>query len=229
MPTVATGDAVTPPADWLTLFPQLARLSEEHRTRLRERSHRVEVPAGAVVFVPGAPCGAYLLVLEGSVRVQMIADTGRQLVLYRVRRGESCILTTSALLGEEAYAAEGVVEVATTAITVPRAVFDELLSASDAFRRFVFAGYGRRVAEILATMQAAVFHRVEPRLARLLLATRAPITATHQEIAAELGSAREVVSRHLKTFERRGLVRLGRGAVEIVDRAGLDRLGTLET
>lgn len=214
--------------DWLACFPELAGLAPEQRARLRDRSHRMEVPAGVTVFSPGSPCGAYLLVLDGSVRVQMIADTGRQILLYRVRRGESCVLTTSALLGEEAYAAEGVVETSTTAISVPRAVFDELLASSDVFRRFVFAGYGRRVAEILATMQAAVFHRVEPRLARLLGATPPPIAATHQEIAAELGTAREVVSRHLKAFERRGLVRLGRGVVEIVDRSGLDRLAALD-
>ena len=218
---------MTAPADWLACFPELAGLGADQRTRLRERSHRLEVPAGTFVFSPGTPCAAYLLVLEGSVRVQMIADTGRQIVLYRVRRGESCVLTTAALLGEEAYAAEGVVEIPTTAVSVPRPVFDELLATSDVFRRFVFAGYGRRVAEILATMQAAVFHRVEPRLARLLLAAPAPVTATHQEIAAELGSAREVVSRHLKGFERRGLVRLGRGLVEIVDRPGLDRLAAV--
>ena len=220
---------MTPPNDWLAMFPELARLSDDHRARLRDRSPRLEIPAGTVVFAPGSPCGAYLLVLEGAVRVQMIADTGRQIVLYRVRRGESCILTTSALLGEEAYAAEGIVEATTTAVTVPRPVFDELLAGSDAFRRFVFAGYGRRVGELLATMQAAVFHRVEPRLARLLLAAVPPIAATHQEIAAELGSAREVVSRHLKAFERRGLVRLGRGVVEILDRTGLDRLADLDS
>jgi CRP/FNR family transcriptional regulator len=172
--------------------------------------------------------GAYLLVLEGSVRVQMIADTGREIVLYRVRRGESCVLTTAALVGEEAYSAEGIVEVPTSAVTVPRPVFDELVATSDVFRRFVFVGFGKRVAEILATMQSAVFHRVDARLARLLLAAPAPIGATHREIAAELGTAREVVSRHLDAFERRGLVRRGRGAIEIVDRPGLDRLAALE-
>ena len=214
--------------DWLALFPELGRLSAEHRARLCERSHRVEVPSGAVVFSPGSACGAYLLVLTGSVRVQMIADTGREILLYRVRRGESCVLTTAALVGDEAYAAEGVVEEATSAVTVPRAAFDDLLAVSDVFRRFVFAGFGRRVAEILATMQSAVFHRIEPRLARLLVAAGRPVTATHREIAAELGTAREVVSRHLKAFERRGLVRLGRGAVEIVDRPALDRIADAE-
>lgn len=219
---------MTAAADWLELFPDLARLAPNDRARLVERGRRVEVPAGTVVFTPGVPCGVYLLVLDGSVRVQMIADTGREIVLYRVRRGESCVLTTAALVGDEAYAAEGIVEAPTAAITVPRPVFDELLATSDVFRRFVFAGFGRRVAEILATMQSAVFHRVDARLARLLLAAPAPLTATHRELAAELGSAREVVSRHLKAFERRGLVRLKRGGIELVDRIGLDRLAALE-
>lgn len=219
---------MTAAADWLDLFPELARLAPDDRARLVERGRRVEVPAGTVVFTPGVPCGVYLLVLDGSVRVQMIADTGREIVLYRVRRGESCVLTTAALVGDEAYAAEGIVEAPTAAITVPRQVFDDLLATSDVFRRFVFAGFGRRVAEILATMQSAVFHRVDARLARLLVAAPAPLTATHRELAAELGSAREVVSRHLKAFERRGLVRLKRGGIELVDRVGLDRLAALE-
>ena len=219
---------MTHSSDWLALFPELAGLSAEHRARLIDRARRVEVPEGTVVFSPGAPCGVYLLVLDGSVRVQMIADTGREIVLYRVRRGESCVLTTAALVGDEAYAAEGIVEAPTAAITVPRQVFDDLLATSDVFRRFVFAGFGRRVAEILATMQSAVFHRVDARLARLLVAAPAPLTATHRELAAELGSAREVVSRHLKAFERRGLVRLKRGGIELVDRVGLDRLAALE-
>mgnify|MGYP001766551945 CR=1 FL=1 len=219
---------MTTTGDWLAHFPELAGLPADQRARLVERSPRVEVPAGTIVFSPGSPCGAYLLVLDGSVRVQMIADTGREIVLYRVRRGESCVLTTAALVGEEAYAAEGIVETPTSAVTVPRPVFDELVATSDVFRRFVFLGFGRRVAEILATMQSAVFHRVDARLARLLLAAAAPIGATHREIAAELGTAREVVSRHLDAFERRGLVRRGRGTIEIVDRAGLDRLAALE-
>ena len=220
---------MTTNGDWLALFPELTSLSAAHRAQLVDRSHRVEVPGGTIVFSPGAPCGAYLLVLSGSVRVQMIADTGREIVLYRVRRGESCVLTTAALVGEEAYSAEGVVEAPTAAVTVPRPVFEELLASSDAFRRFVFAGFGRRVAEILATMQAAVFHRVDARLARLLAAAAEPVTTTHRELAAELGTAREVVSRHLDAFERRGLVRRRRGGIDILDRPGLDRLAQLES
>lgn len=218
-----------PQSSWIDAFAGLSRLAPADRDRLAERAQVTALPTGTTVFSPGAPCGVYLLVLEGSVRVQMIADTGREIVLYRVRRGESCVLTTACLLGEDVYSAEGIVEEPTLGVAVPVAVFDELIARSDAFRRFVFAGYGRRVAEILATMQAAVFHRIDARLARHLAARGpGPIEVTHQDLAVELGTAREVISRHLKAFEKRGVVRLGRGAVEVVDRAGLMRYADLE-
>ncbi len=217
------------PSSWICDFAGLAGLAPEDRALLCARAQTLELPTGAVVFSPGSPCGVYLLVLEGSIRVQMIADTGREIVLYRVRRGESCVLTTACLLGEEVYSAEGVVETPTVGVAVPAAVFDELMARSDGFRRFVFAGYGRRVADILATMQAAVFHRIDARLARHLAVRGAgPIEVTHQDLAVELGTAREVVSRHLKAFEKRGLVRLARGTLEIVDRAGLARLAATD-
>lgn len=215
--------------DWLARFPGLAALGEEDRARLRERARLVDLPAGLTVFSPGSACETYILVVDGSVRVQMLADNGREIVLYRVRSGESCVLTTACLVGEEAYAAEGVVEEPTAAVVVPRPLFDELMARSEAFRRFIFVGFGRRVAEILETMQDAVFHRVEPRLARHLLAHAADdaLAVTHRDLAAELGTAREVVSRHLKAFEKRGLVQLARGAVVLADRPGLSRLAAM--
>lgn len=213
-------------SSWIADVEGLARLGAEDRALLTARSQTTALSAGSIVFSPGSPCGLYLLVLEGSIRVQMIADTGREIVLYRVRHGESCVLTTACLLGAEVYPAEGVVEEATLGVAVPAAVFDELIARSDEFRRFVFAGYGRRVADILATMQAAVFHRIDARLARHLARRGSgPVEATHQDLAVELGTAREVVSRHLKVFEKRGLVRLGRGTIEVVDRTALARLG----
>lgn len=220
---------MSPEPSWIASFDGLACLAPEDRARLAARAQVIALPAGATVFSPGMPCGAYLLVLNGSIRVQMVADTGREIVLYRVRRGESCVLTTACLLGEDVYAAEGIVEDATTGIAVPAASFDELMARSDTFRRFVFTGYGRRVGEILATMQAAVFHRIDARLARHLAARPpGPIAVTHRDLAVELGTAREVVSRHLKAFEKRGLVRLGRGSVEVCDRSALARLADLD-
>lgn len=212
-------------ADWTSLFPGLVGLAPEDRAGLLRAAQPVRVPPETRVFAPGAPCTAFLLVLDGSVRVQMIADNGRELLLYRVRRGESCVLTTSCLMGGEDYPAEGVVEVETRAVAIPLSHFRGLMARSEAFRGFVFHGFGSRLADLLATVQDTVFHDLDGRLARALVASAraGAVEATHQALAAEIGSAREVVSRHLKRFERDGLVRLARGRIEIADPARLAR------
>lgn len=206
-------------------FDGLDRLSPEDRATLEGGARIAVLPPGQKVFEPAAPCTAYLLVIEGAVRVQMTAGTGRELVLYRVMPGESCVLTTACLLGEEAYATEGVVERETRAIVVPAPLFKTLLGRSGAFRDFVFKGFGRRVSDILAKMEAAVFLPIDARLAETLLAraVNGRVTLTHGALAADLGSAREVISRHLKAFEQHGLVRLSRGSIALTNRAGLER------
>ncbi|MEJ1157971.1 Crp/Fnr family transcriptional regulator [Prosthecomicrobium sp. N25] len=216
---------------WMRGFEGLQDLAPEDAAALARQVQAVTLAAGTVVFRPGSPCTAYLLVVDGSVRVQMTADTGREIVLYRVRAGESCVLTTSCLLGGALYAAEGIVETATAAVALPLGAFQGLVARSEPFRRFVFHNFGRRLADLLATMQDAVFHRLDGRLARILLdrAEGGAVEATHHVLAVELGSAREVVSRQLKAFERDGLVRLQRGEVRIVDRAGLQAVAERES
>lgn len=215
-------------SDWTIAFPDLAGLSEEDRRILLRAAQEVRLGAGATVFRPGSPCTSFLFVLDGSVRVQMTADTGRELLLYRVGPGETCVLTTSCLLGQDDYPAEGVVESETRAVALPLGRFQDLMARSDVFRRFVFHGFGSRLADLLATVEDTVFHGLEGRLARALLdkARDGALDATHQALAAELGTAREVVSRQLKSWERNGFVRLARGRIDIVDRSGLlDRAG----
>jgi len=209
-------------------FPGLETIAPDDRAALEAGARIATLPAGQKVFEPAAPCAAYLLVVDGAVRVQMTAGTGREMVLYRVMPGESCVLTTACLLGEEAYATEGVVERETRAIVVPAALFKTLIARSDAFRDFVFRGFGRRVSDILAKMEAAVFLPVDARLAEALIARAANgrVTLTHGALAADLGSAREVISRHLKAFEQQGLVSLSRGVIELIDRRGLARIAS---
>lgn len=187
----------------------------------------VDLPAHAQVFMPGSLCQNYLLVVQGSVRVQLLTENGREVVLYHVRDGDSCVLTTSCLLGATRYPAGGITETEVTAITLPAADFNRALAQSETFRRFVFGNLGRRLAEIIARMEQVAFAPVDGRLAMALLNlahddTR--LTLTHQELAVELGSAREVVSRHLKRFEDHGWVRLGRASIEVLDRAALQNL-----
>lgn len=213
--------------EWIVRFPELARLSPAERKLITERAQLVELPAGTTIFAPGLPAENFLLVLDGTVRVQQVSAGGREIVLYRVTGGESCIMTTACLLSQDTYNAEGITETPVQAVAVPRTTFDELMARSAEFRRFVFSDYSSRITDLLHVVEEVAFERIDKRLAQKLLAradAEGRLSATHQELAVELGTAREVVSRHLKEFQRRGLLELNRGQVQLADRSGLARL-----
>jgi CRP/FNR family transcriptional regulator len=204
---------------------QIPGLEAEARSRVAEAARSVRIAGGQGVFHPGDPCGAFLLVTSGSVRVSTVTDSGRELLLYRVGPGQTCVLTTAALLAHGDYDAEGMAEMDTEALAIPRPLFEELLAGSPAFRRFVFSSYGERLRDLIGLVQEVSQRHVDRRLARFLAERAAsPIEMTHQEIAAEIGTAREVVSRLLKQFAGEGLVSLERRHVEVMDAARLRQL-----
>lgn len=214
----------------LDAFPELAAVTGDGRRLLEGALRFAEVPVGTVLFSEGAACQAYVLVLNGSVRVQKVSESGREIVLYRVERGQTCVLTTACLMTRAEYGAEGVAETPVKAAMLTAAAFEQLVDASPAFRRFVFEVYATRIADLLMLIEEVAFGRIDVRLAQVLLghAARSPdgvVGATHQVLATELGTAREVVSRQLKEFERRGWVALARGRIEVRDRAALTGLG----
>jgi CRP/FNR family transcriptional regulator len=193
---------------------------------LTSRSQVVRMPAGMVIFGSGKSPENMLLLLEGTVRVQQLAENGREVVLYRVTAGESCVMTTACMLAYEDYTAEGIAETDVVAAAVPRAVFDDLIATSKDFRTFVFTAYSRRMTDLFHVIEDIAFRRMDIRLAQKI-AERAEdrtVRATHAQLAAELGTAREVISRQLAEFQRRGWVELGRGTVTILDRPALERL-----
>ncbi|MGF1546510.1 MAG: Crp/Fnr family transcriptional regulator [Thiotrichales bacterium] len=211
---------------WNQYFPQLATAPDPSLSALLAAAHRVELNAGQFVFHRGGACENYLLVLTGRVKVTLTAASGREVTLYHVESGQSCVLTTTCLIGAERYPAEGVTETAVTAFAITRPRFEQALDHSPPFRRFVFDNLGRRFAEVLTRMEQVHFGDIDSRLARALLAfssATATLTVTHQQLANELGTAREVVSRHLKEFESRGWVRLLRNRIELLDPAALRR------
>ncbi len=213
-------------SSWLDRFPGLRALEPETAAALERGAQLVDLPAGQTVFGTGDECHNYLLVLDGSVRVQMTSESGREIVLYRVDSGESCVLTTSCLLAHEAYAAEGITETLVRAVAIPARLFLDLLGRSPALRNFVFTTYGSRIADLMILVEEVAFGRLDLRLARFLLkrGVQHEVDMTHQALAVELGSAREVVSRQLKEFERHGWVKLSRGRIRVLDPAGLERL-----
>lgn len=205
------------PPDWLAHAPIFAKLDRATLELAAPAVRRVAMPAGARVFEPGQPCSAFLIVIAGRVRVQLTAESGREIVLYRIERGETCVLTTSCLLGSESYGAEALCETAVEALALPAATFRTLLDSSTAFRDAILSAYAARVGDLVLTIEETLFQRVDARLAALLRerARDGVVKTTHQALAVELGSAREVVSRILKRFERAGAITLARGAIEI--------------
>lgn len=212
---------------WLDRFEALSALAPAARATLERAGRIVALPAGRRIFGPGQAPASYVLLLEGSVRVHLFSEGGREIVLYRVSAGESCALTTACLLGYEDYQAEAVAETDIRAVMIPRQTFDELIGSSAEFRRFVFAAFSRRVTDLCRVIDEIAFQRLDVRLASRLLelaGSGRSVESTHSEIAAELGTAREVVSRQLHEMQRRGWIASGRGHVEILDREALAKL-----
>ena len=215
------------PADWLQQFEQLQELPEPERALIASNGQVVSLPAGATVFAPGKAAEAFLLVLEGTVRVQQVSPNGREIVLYRVTGGEACIMTTACLLSDETYSAEGITETAVDAVAISKQAFDEVMARSPGFRRIVFSDYSHRISDLMHVVEEVAFERMDKRLAQRLIALAGgggTVRATQQELATELGTAREVVSRQLKELERRGCVALARGEIGIRDRGALTAL-----
>ena len=212
----------------LKLYPGIAGLDDDVLSRLLAKAQTVNVPAGAFAFYKGDPCKNFILVLKGQVRVQLSTESGREVVLYRVSRGGTCALTTSCLISKEEYPAESVIEEAVTAMMFPDTEFRQALLDSEEFREFVFQGFSRRLSAIVSRMEAVALKSIDVRLAEHLLShgddTLSDIT--HQVLAAEIGTVREVVSRKLKRFEADGLIRSTRGKVEILDREDLQALAS---
>jgi CRP/FNR family transcriptional regulator len=214
-------------ARWKIVLPQLADIDAAGARGFLDQAREISLPAQTTVFHQGDRCSHYMLVLEGGVKVLTRALNGREIVLYRLGAGDSCVLTTSCLFGNTRYPAEGVTETAVTALTIPSAVFQRALQDSAAFREFVFQSFAAHLASVISLVEEVAFGRLDSRLARQLLDncdTGLVIRTTHQVLATELGSAREVISRLLKELELQGRLELQRGSIRILDRAALELL-----
>ncbi|MCF2870402.1 Crp/Fnr family transcriptional regulator [Octadecabacter sp. G9-8] len=212
---------------WRHKFPGLTGLSETVSNLLDLRAVATTLKKGAVIFGPGSPAESLLLLVSGTVRVQQLSKTGREIVLYRVQAGESCVLTTACLLAFEDYSAEGIAETDVEAILIPRDTFDELMSVSKEFRAFVFEAYSKRITDLFMVIEEICFKRMDIRVAQKLLELQDDqnrLHLTHQQMAIELGTAREVISRQLKEFERRGWLTLHRSEIELLNGAAIKRL-----
>jgi CRP/FNR family transcriptional regulator len=176
------------------------------------------LPAGATLFHPGDAAQAFVVVVSGRIDVSLIGVSGREILLYSVAPGQSCIQTTLGLLGDEAYTGQAVALGPLEVILIPRPEFLRLMDDDSAFRSFVLRSFGQRMADLTRVLERVAFGRIDQRLAAALLdlAQDNVVTATQADLAARIGSAREVVSRKLDAFAREGLTANDRGHVRLL-------------
>ncbi|MEI8290852.1 MAG: Crp/Fnr family transcriptional regulator [Verrucomicrobiota bacterium] len=181
----------------------------------------VKLPAGRQMLALRETPGAMAFPISGAVRVYLVSREGREITLYRIKPGGTCVLTASCILGGSGFPALAEVEKEVLAWAVPAGVFREWVSRSEFWRHYVFQLLGERLAAVLARLEETSFVRVDLRLARLLLASGVEWTGTHQRLAVEIGTAREVISRILERWRSAGWIATKRGGVKILNRAAL--------
>lgn len=184
------------------------------------------IPKDTVIFNEGDECGTVAFLLSGSIRISKIGKNGREIVLYRLESGDSCILTISSVLANISYPATAVVEEDAEAILLSVQQFKELMTINPEFQQYIYKLLAARLLEVMTLVDEIVFHKMDERLIEYLLRHSKNdediIEITHEELASQLGSVREVISRLLKGFERDGLIQLSRGKVKIMHRSGLE-------
>ena len=211
----------------LLQYPMLGEIPIAVQHELFSTATLMRIPAGTIVFDEQQLCQGFPMLLAGSIRVFKASQNGRELQLYRVLPGESCILTSSCLLGKNRYQASGVVEQDLEMVLLPASSFYTLIANHEAFRLYIFNLFSDRLTDLMQLVSAVAFQKLDQRLATLLISKSAPIRITHQALADELGSVREMVSRLLKNFSEQGWIKSGREQIDIIDPSALKKLTEL--
>jgi CRP/FNR family transcriptional regulator len=211
----------------LAAFPSLSAVDDPVWAGIVEEAGIVEAPQGMVMMCKGDPCNNLMLISDGCLRVHEVSEGGREIVLYRVNPGDLCVLSLTSLVDDVPYGAEAVNETPVTGLVISQSQFQTALAGSAGFRNFVLSTLARRLCDVMSLVEEIAFRRLDNRLACTLYqlfdkSDADTLKITHQDLAKELGTSREVMSRLLKEFEQsRGCIRLRRGAIELVSKDGL--------
>lgn len=208
-------------------LPILQQANTQLVREFHQAAFLTKIPKGRDVFLEGSQVDAIALLISGVVRVYKIGETGREITLYRFGNGQSCILTANAILSQKTFPAIATVEKEAEAVMIPADTFRDWVMRYDLWREFVFELLSQRLSTVMAIVDEIAFRRMDARIASLLIAraqAQNPLRITHQEIASELGSSREVISRLLEDFSERGLIRSARGEIEVLDLKGLESI-----
>jgi len=213
---------------WLNTFPELAELEPEAKAELLGATQFNRLREGDIAYYQGQVCQNYVMCIEGQTRIFKTSESGREIMLYQVGPGETCVLTTSCLIAGNPFPAESTAQADVLLAALPATVFHRLMVSSPKFRHYVLRNYGDLLSSLIMLVDEVAFASLDLRLARKLLAetdARGVVSKTHQQLALDLGSVREVISRYLSEWERMGWVRSSRGSIEVLDRAALTSYG----
>lgn len=187
----------------------------------------VHLEADQPICQQGMQCSHLALVTKGSARVYKIGENGREITLYRIGPGESCILTASCIMNDRPFPAFAMSEQPIEALIITSADVVRWSSDVPAWRNYLFRLISDRLSDVISVVEEIAFRRVDRRLADYLLQrtkiTDDSIQITHQAIASDLGTSREVISRILKDFEQQGMISITRGAIYLSDRQCLKK------
>ncbi len=213
---------------WLASFPELGELEDEHRRDLLASTQFNRLRGGDIAYRQGQSCHNYVMCIEGQTRVFKTSESGREILLYQVGPGETCVLTTSCLIAGNPFPAESTAETDVLLAALPASAFNRLMTTSPRFRHYVLSNYGDLLSSLITLVDEVAFASLDLRLARRLIAeadTQGVVAKTHQQLALDLGSVREVISRYLAEWERMGWVHASRGSIEVRNRAALASYG----
>mgnify|MGYP000281739256 CR=1 FL=1 len=200
----------------LKLFPDLKEMLDSSLSiSFQQQALLLKAKPGDQLFSETDPVRLFPLVISGSIKVYKMEPNGKSVVLYEVTPGEGCVLSTSSLLGKTNYPASGKVESELVAIGIPKDLFYQLVDKSAMFREYVFKIFSHRLNHLLEMIEEVSFKKLDHRLIKYLLEKAPELKSTHQKIADDLGSSREIISRLLKRFEKDNLIVLERERILI--------------
>jgi len=201
-------------------YPGLKTISHEEIEKALTHTKEIRLGAGTIVFEELQLCGGFPFILDGNLKVVKRSESGREITLYTLAVGDVCVVSAACLLGNHPYNAVGECISDCRLAIMPPEDFDRLM-AQRKFRDYIFSLFSKRVIGLMQLIDEVAFRKLDQRLAKALLKTDRPLRASHQDLADELGTARELVTRILNDFAERKLVQLGRQNIRILDRSRL--------
>jgi CRP/FNR family transcriptional regulator, anaerobic regulatory protein len=213
--------------DLLSSYPVLGKIENPEWVKTIKRARSMDAPPNTIMFSGSSPCNNFMLILKGVIRIYQTAADGREMTLYRVEAGDLCILSLNSMLQNRAFNAIAETDTDVTALVLSADDFRHAMNVSETFRNYVLTTLTERLCETMYMIQSTAFNHLNMRLACMLGSlferNQGPVLKiTHQDLAHELGTTREVISRILKEFERQDCVKLSRGHIELASAEGLE-------